>query len=80
MGSSIFQRPTAPLWRGRRGDGGVRAGMSRDQIGMLTKPVAGAFDLDDDGMMQEPIQKRGRNNGITEDLAPFCEAAVRGQE
>lgn len=47
---------------------------------MLTKPVAGAFDLDDDGMMQEPIQKRGRNNGITEDLAPFCEAAVRGKE
>ena len=54
----------------------MRAGMFRDQIGMLTKPVAGAFDLDHDGMMQEPIQKCCRDNGITEDLAPFCEAAV----
>ena len=76
MGTSIFERPTAPLWRGRRCNGGVRAGVFRDQVGVLAEPVAGAFDLDDDGMMQEPIQKRGRNNGITEDLAPFCEAAV----
>ena len=80
MGSSVFQRPTAAFWRRWRGDGGVRARVFRDQVGVMAEPVAGTFDLNHDGMMQEPIQKRGRNNGITEDLAPFCEAAVRGQE
>jgi hypothetical protein len=70
MGSSIFQRPTSPLWRGRRCDGGVCAGVFRDQVGVLAEPVAGTFDLDHNGMVQEPIQKRGRDKGITEDLAP----------
>ena len=76
MGASTFERPTVALWRRRRCDGGVRAGMFRDQLGVLAEPVAGAFDLDHDGMMQKPLQKRGRNHGITEDLAPLGEAAV----
>ena len=42
--------------------------------------VAGALDLDDDGVMQEPVGQRGGDDGATEDLAPVGEAAVRCQE
>ena len=76
MGTSIFERPTAPLWRGRRCNSGVRAGVFRDQIGMRPQAVAGPFDLDDDSVMQQPIQKCGRDHGIPEDLAPFGKAAI----
>src|ERR1700709_275312 len=31
-------------------------------------------------MMQEPIEKRGRDDGIAEDISPFGEAAVRGED
>ena len=44
------------------------------------KAVAGALDLDDDGVMQEPIEQRGGDDGVAEDLSPFGEAAVRGQD
>ena len=30
--------------------------------------------------MEQPVQKRGRHDGISEDLTPFCEAAVRCQD
>jgi hypothetical protein len=43
---------------------------------MLTQPVAGSFDLDDDGVVKQPIEQRGGDNGIAEDLAPFGEATV----
>jgi hypothetical protein len=39
--------------------------------GMLAKPVAGAVDLDDDGMVQEAIKQCGRDDGIAEDISPF---------
>lgn len=47
---------------------------------MGAQPVAGALDLDDDGVVEEPVEQRGGDDGITEHLAPFGEAAVRGQE
>jgi hypothetical protein len=47
---------------------------------MLAQPVAGAFDLDDDGVMQEPIEERGGDHGIAEHLAPLGEAAIGSQE
>ncbi len=50
--------------------------MFRDQIGMRPQAVAGPFDLDDDSVMQQPIQKCGRDHGIPEDLAPFGKAAI----
>lgn len=43
---------------------------------MLTHAIAGPFDLDDDGMMEQPIQQRGGDDGIAEHLAPFGEAAI----
>ena len=50
------------------------------KVGVLTELITGAFDLDDDGVVKQPIKECGGDNGITEDLAPFCEAAVRGED
>ena len=49
------------------------------EIGVLRKPITGAFDLDNDGAVKQPIEECGSDNGIAEDLAPFCKAAVRGE-
>ena len=45
---------------------------------MLAQAVAGAFDLDNDGVVQQAVQKRRGDHGIAEDLAPFGKAAVGG--
>jgi hypothetical protein len=79
MGGSVFRRPTASFWRRRRGDGGVRAGVLRDEIGVGAQSVAGPFDLYDDGVVEQPVEQRGGDDGIAEDLAPFREAAVGGE-
>ena len=50
--------------------------MLGNKIGVLTEAIARALDLDDDGVVKQPIEERGCDNGIAEDLAPFCEAAV----
>ena len=42
--------------------------------------LAGTFDLDDDGVVEQPVEQRRGDDGIAEDLAPFCEAAVGGQD
>ena len=47
---------------------------------MLAHPVAGTFDLDDDGVVQKPIEQRGSHYRIAKDLAPLCKAAVGGQD
>jgi len=47
---------------------------------MLAEPVAGALDLDDDGMVQQAIEQGRGDNRAAEDVAPFGEAAVRGQD
>ena len=62
-------------WR-RRCDGGVRACVLRDEIGVGAQAVAGAFDLDDDGMVEQPVEQRGGDDGVAEDLAPLGEATV----
>lgn len=43
---------------------------------MAAQAVAGTLDLDDHNVVQEPVKKRGGDNGIAEDLSPFEEAAV----
>ena len=50
------------------------------QIGVLTQAVAGAFDLDHHGMMEQSVEQRGGDDGIAEDLAPFGKAAVGGED
>ena len=43
---------------------------------MLAHAIAGALDLNDDGMMEQPVEQRGCNDGIAEHVSPFGEAAV----
>ena len=41
------------------------------ELGVLAQAVARTFDLDDHGMMQEPVEERGGDDRIAEDLAPM---------
>lgn len=47
---------------------------------MRAEAVAAPFDLDANGAAQEPVEKRGRNDRVVEDLASFCEASVIAQD
>ena len=77
--ASALGRPAAtPVRRGydRWLDEGVGADVLRNEISVGPKAVARALDLDDYSVVKQPIEERSCDNGITEDLAPFCEAAV----
>lgn len=54
--------------------------MLGDQIGMGAQAVAGSFDLDHDGVVEQAVEQRGGDDRITEDLAPVGKAAVAGQD
>ena len=43
---------------------------------MLAHAIAGALDLNDDGVMEQAVEERGGDDGIAEHLAPLGEAAV----
>ena len=45
---------------------------------MFSGPVACAFDSDDDCVVEEPVEEGRRDDGVSEDVAPLCEASVRG--
>ena len=51
-----------------------------DQVGVVAQPIAGAFDLDHDGVVQQSVEQRGGDDRIDEDFAPFRIAPVRGQD
>lgn len=54
--------------------------MLEDQIGVGAQTVAGSFDLDHDGMVEQAVEQRGGDDRIAEDLAPLGKAAVAGQD
>ena len=74
IGSSVFWR-SATVFQGRRNGigGGVRLEADRlgQQVGVLAQPIARPLDLDDDGVVKEPVEERGRDDGIAEDVAPL---------
>ena len=43
---------------------------------MFAQAITRPFDLKNDGVMEEPIEERGGDDGISEDVSPFGEAAV----
>jgi hypothetical protein len=43
---------------------------------MLAQPVAGALDVDDHGVVKQPIQQRGCDHWIAKNLSPFGKAAI----
>ena len=54
--------------------------MFGDEIGVLAQSVAGTLDLDDDGMVEQSVEQRRGDRGITKDLAPLGEAAIGGED
>lgn len=47
---------------------------------MTAQAVDGSFDLHGDGVMKQPIQEYLGDDGIAEDVIPFCEASIVRQE
>ena len=47
---------------------------------MLTQAIARALDLDDDGVVKEPVQEGRGDDGITKNFAPFGKAAIGGED
>ncbi len=80
MGGSVFWWPsTAFGWRRRR-DGGMRARVLGDEVGVRAQAVAGSLDLHDDGVVEQPVEQRSGDDRVSKDLPPFGEAAVGGQD
>jgi hypothetical protein len=51
-----------------------------DEMGVLPHAIAGAFDLNDHSVMEQPVEQPGGDDGITEHVSPPGEATVRGQD
>lgn len=47
---------------------------------MLAKAIARSLDLDDDRVVEKPVEQRGGDDRISEDLAPFGKAAIGGED
>jgi hypothetical protein len=47
---------------------------------VLAESIAGALDLDDLGVMEQAIEQGGGDDLVAEDVAPFAEAAVGGED
>ncbi len=54
--------------------------MLEHEFGLLAQAVAGALDLNDDGVVQQSVEQGRGDDGIAEDLTPFGEAAVGGED
>jgi hypothetical protein len=61
-------------------DESLGADVLRDQVGVLAQPVAGPFDLNHHGMVEQAIEQRGGDHGTAENLAPLGEATIGGQD
>ena len=53
---SVLRWPAAAFWWRGRHDGGVGVCVFGDEIGMRPQAVARALDLDEDGVVQEPVR------------------------
>ena len=72
-----------PRRRGARAGGGVIGALQRRCSGTRSacwRRRARSLDLDDDGVMEKPIEQCGGDDQIAEDVAPFGEAAIRGED
>ena len=47
---------------------------------MFSGSVACAFDSDDRRVVEEPVEEGRRDDGVSEDVAPFGEASVRSED
>src|SRR5690348_11467136 len=79
IGFSVFCRPAATLegrWNGLGGGVRLEADVFRQKVGVLAQPIARPFDLDNDSVVKQSVEKGRRHDGVAEDVAPLGEAAV----
>lgn len=50
-------------------------GNFRYQLGMLPRPIAGALDLHDDGIMKQSVERCRCDDGIVEHIVSFSKSA-----
>ncbi len=62
-GGEGFRRSATAAW-GRVDQ--ARLACRREQVGMLTKTITGALDVDDDGVVQQTVEQRCCNDSIPE--------------
>ena len=54
--------------------------MFGNEVCMLSEPAACAFDSDDRRVVEEPVEEGRRDDGVSEDVAPFGEASVQSED
>ena len=59
---------------------GTDRGLEESCLPLLSQSIALAFDIDRDGMVEEPVENRRGDNRIPEDLAPGAEALIAGEQ
>jgi hypothetical protein len=67
IGASVLWRPAATPQGRRDGIGGgvrLEADVLGQEVGVLAQPITGALDLNDDGVMEQPVEERGGDDGI----------------
>ena len=47
---------------------------------MFSESLACAFDSNDRCVVERPVEEGRRDDGVSEDVAPFCEASVRCED
>lgn len=72
---SIFRRPAARLGFGRAWPDGLG-----QEVCMAPQTIAGTRDLNDDGVMKQPIQKRRGYHRTSEDFPPYSKTAVGSED
>ena len=65
----------ATRWRSDVGEGSD-AKIFWDQIGVLTQALARTLNVEDDGVVKEAVEQGSGDDGMSEEVTPFGEAAV----
>ena len=78
--SGLLFGPPSFFRRGRRRDWRIRSDVFGNEVRVFSGPAACAFDSDDDCVVEEPVEVGRRDDGGSEDVAPLCEASVRGED
>ncbi len=47
---------------------------------MLAQAVARTLDLNDDGVVKEPVEESRGHDGVAKDFSPFRESAIGGED
>jgi hypothetical protein len=70
LGVAVLGRSATSTWWFSNWPGLLWTHHLWNQIGVLSQPVAGTLDLNDDSMVQQSVEQRGGDDGIPENLPP----------